>query len=64
VPLLNRTRQLKQTFVRLLLAVQFVLALSALIAAGIAVAFGVDPGMGCTRRRTVLSCRCQSAAQC
>jgi hypothetical protein len=37
----NRTRRLKETFVGLPLAAQFVLALSALIAAGFAVAIGV-----------------------
>ena len=37
-----KTRRLKETFVRLPLAAQFVLALSALIAAGFAVAIGVD----------------------
>ena len=38
----NRTRRFKETFVGLPLAAQFVLALTALIAAGIAVAFSVD----------------------
>ena len=38
----NRTRRLKETFVGLPLAAQFVLALTALIAAGVAVAIGVD----------------------
>jgi hypothetical protein len=38
----NRTRQLKETFAGLPLAVQFVLALTALIAAGLAAAIGVD----------------------
>jgi hypothetical protein len=37
----NRTRRLKETFVGLPLAAQFVLALSALIAAGFAVAIGM-----------------------
>jgi hypothetical protein len=38
----NRTRRLKETFAGLPLAAQFVLALSALIVGGFAVAIGVD----------------------
>ena len=38
----NRTRRLKETFIGLPLAAQFVLSLTALIAAGVAMAIGVN----------------------